>query len=264
MIAIKLQRIWAVTLRYLHQSLRDLFMIADFIYWPLIDIVIWGMMSVWLERSGNQVPNIVIIIVSGLVLWQIVYQANMDITNNLIEEVWSQNLVNMFSSPLTVGEWISAVMLLGTIRMIFVMIFGTVVAWLLYAFNVFAMGWALIPFTLSLLLTGWALGFCTAAFILYGGMRVHWATWAMGAFMSPFIGIYYPADTLPWFCQIISYALPPTYVFEGMRKIIFNGVIPYNYLFISLILNAFYLTLAIYFFKRMFEKSRIMGLNRTE
>jgi ABC-2 type transport system permease protein len=170
----------------------------------------------------------------------------------------------MFSSPLTIGEWIAAVMLLGAIRMFLIILFGSIVAWALYAFNVFAMGWALIPFALSLLLTGWALGFCTAAIILYGGMRVHWATWAMGALMSPFISIYYPASTLPWFGQVIAYLLPPTYVFEGMRKIIFSGSIPFDYLAISLLLNVLYLTLAILFFKHMFEKSRVMGLNRTE
>jgi ABC-2 type transport system permease protein len=264
MIPASFHRIWAITLRYLHQSLRDLLMIADFIYWPLIDIVIWGMMSVWLQNSGTGESNIIITLVSGLVLWQIVYQANIDIANNLIEEVWSQNLVNIFSTPLTINEWIGAVMLLGTIRMFIILLFGSFIAWLFYALKIFTLGWALIPFVISLLLTGWALGFFTAGFILYGGVRVHWATWAIGQFLSPFISIYYPTSTLPKWGQIIAYALPPTYVFEGMRKVIETQMIPYYYLFISLLLNAFYLSLSVMYFKAMFEKSRAMGLSRSE
>src|SRR5437016_1045193 len=113
MSSLKPHRIWAMTLRYWHQSMHDILMIADFLFWPLTDIVLWGMVSVWLERSGSGVPSIVVVIVSGLVLWQIVYQANMDVTNNLIEECWSQNLANIFSSPLLIDEWIAAVMLMG-------------------------------------------------------------------------------------------------------------------------------------------------------
>ena len=264
MISLQFGRVWAITLRYLHQSVRDLLAIADFICWPLIDIVIWGLMSVWVERSGHAVPHVVIMVVSGLVLWQIVYQANMDITNNLLDEFWSHNLVNIFSSPLTINEWISAVMLLGALKMIFIVLFGTITAWLLYAFNVFALGWALIPFALSLLLTGWCLGFFTGALIMYAGMRVHWATWIVGALISPFISIYYPVTTLPGWAQKIAYALPPPFVFEGMRKIILEHTIPFDYLGISIILNLFYLFLSIQFFKYMFEKSRNRGLARIE
>jgi ABC-2 type transport system permease protein len=150
----------------------------------------------------------------------------MNITNNLIDQFWPQNLVHMFGSPLTVNEWISAAMLLGS----FVAL----------------------------------LGFFTAAFIMYGRMRVHWATWAMSAAMSPFIAIYYPIEILPKWCQVIGTLLPPTYVFQGMRRVIIKGIVPWSYLGISLLLNALYLTLAVLFFKYMFEKSKMRELSRVE
>lgn len=264
MIAKRLQRIWAVTLRYLRQSTRDIVSIADFVCWPLIDIIAWGMTSVWFEQSGGGVQHIVVTIVSALVLWQIVYQSNMDITSNLLEEFWSQNLVNLFGSPLTIGEWISAVMLLGFIKMFFIVLLGSAVAWLLYAFNIFAIGWALIPFALSLLLTGWWLGFLTSAFIIYGGMRFSWATWFIGALIAPVIGIYYPVNQLPAFMQLFAKILPPTYIFEGMRTVIFSGTFPIQDLTISICLNIIYLTISIASFRFMFEKSRLKGLARIE
>ena len=264
MISKKLQRTWAVTLRYLRQSTRDIVSLADFVCWPLIDIIAWGMTSVWIEQSGSGVQHIVVTIVSALVLWQIVYQSNMDITNNLLEEFWSQNLVNLFASPLTIGEWIGAVMLLGFIKMFFIVLLGSMVAWFLYTFNIFAMGLALIPFAMLLLMTGWWLGFITASLIIYGGMRFSWATWFIGALIAPVIGIYYPVNQLPAFMQFFAKILPPTYIFEGMRTVIFDHVIPWHYLGISLGLNIFYLTVSIFFFRFMFEKSRIKGLARIE
>jgi ABC-2 type transport system permease protein len=264
MISLKLYRVWATTLRYLHQSTRDLLTIADFIYWPLSDLILWGMMTLWLERAGTSVPHIVIVTITGYVFWQIVYQANMDITNSLIDEFWCQNLVNMFSSPLTLNEWIAAVMLLGTIRTLFLVLMGTFVSWLLYSFNVLALGWILLPSAFSLLITGWSMGFCSAAFILYGGMRAHWSTWAVGALMSPFISIYYPIDTLPTWAQKVAYVLPPTYIFENLRTAICNNIMQYNYIIISLLMSTFYLVLSLIYFKYMFEQSRIRGLARIE
>lgn len=264
MIDIKLYRVWATTLRYMHQSMRDLLIIADFIYWPLTDLILWGMMTLWLERAGTSVPNIVIVTVSGLVFWQIVYQANMDITNSLMDEFWSQNLVNMFSSPLTINEWIVAVMLLGTIRTLFLVLMGTVVSYLLYTFNILGLGWILLPSAISLLITGWSMGFCSAAFILYGGMRAHWSTWAVGALMSPFISIYYPIDTLPSWAQTIAYILPPTYIFENLRMAICENKVNHAYIGISLIMGIVYLILSLIYFKYMFEKSRVRGLARIE
>ncbi|MCX5921854.1 MAG: hypothetical protein NTX86_00835 [Candidatus Dependentiae bacterium] len=155
-------------------------------------------------------------------------------------------------------------MLLGIIRVTFIITLCASFAWMLYSLNIFAIGWMLFPFSLSLLLTGWILGFCTAGLIMHGGMRLNWANWAIGYFISPFIGMYYPVKTLPTWLQCIAYSLPPTYVFEGMRSMMEENIPRIDYMAISLALNVMYLALAIMFFKAMFEKSRARGLARIE
>ena len=38
--------------------------------------------------------------------------------------------------------------------------------------------------------------------------------------IMPLICVYYPVSVLPDWLQVIAWALPPTYVFEGMRALI--------------------------------------------
>lgn len=263
---IKLYRIWAIALRYLRESFRDIFIIADYIYWPIIDIIMWGMMSLWLSQHADNgsTQHLVLVILSGLVFWHIVYQANVEIAKNILEEFWTQNLINIFSTPLTVYEWLSAVMLLGIFRMLFIILFGALVVWVIYALNIFTLGWALVPFACSLLITGWFMGILTAAVVVYGGMRLQWLAWASGWLLAPFSGVFYSIDMLPRWAKLIAYALPPTYVFEGMRSALLQGEIPVNNLIISFSLNFVYLVISILFFTYMFEKSRQKGLGRIE
>lgn len=262
---IKLYRIWAIALRYLRETFRDIFILADYIYWPTIDIIMWGMMTTWLSQHGtSSSSHLVLIILSGLVFWHIVYQANVEIAKSLLEEFWTQNLINLFSSPLNVYEWISAAMLLGIFRMFFTIFFGALVVWVVHSLNIFTIGWALIPFACSLLLTGWFMGITTAAIVLYGGMRAQWLAWASGWLLAPFCGVFYSVEMLPRWAQIISKILPPTYVFEGMRTILLKKSFPINYLILSFGLNLIYIIASVLFFTYMFEKSKERGLGRLE
>jgi ABC-2 type transport system permease protein len=76
--------------------------------------------------------------------------------------------------------------------------------------------------------------------------------------------VFYPVTALPSWAQVISAALPMTYVFEGMRQILSGGPLPLAALLFSLGLDILYLALAILFFGWMFDKSRDKGLGRLE
>jgi ABC-2 type transport system permease protein len=262
--SIKAYRIWAIVLRYMRESFRDIFVVADYLYWPIMDIFMWGMMTVWLAEHHQNPSALVLVVLSGLVFWHIVYQANIEIAKNILDEFWSQNLINLFSSPLTVYEWLIAVMIMGAMRMFFTVLIGFLAVWFFYALNIFSLGYALVPFAASLLMTGWFMGILTAAIILYGGMRTQWLAWAAGWLLAPFSSVFYSVDLLPRWGQIVARCLPTTYVFEGMREVLLNDQIPYNNLIISFCLNSVYLMLAFFVFVHMFEKSRTRGLARLE
>ncbi len=256
-------RIWAVFLRYFYLSAK-LDQLADLFYWPALDILLWGITSTWIQGQETALPHIAIAVMTGIVFWQILWRGNYEVTVNLLEEFWSRNLVNLFSTPLKIGEWISSIMLVGLIKICISMFFGALLVWLLYTLNVFSIGWAFLPFLFSLTLSGWFMGFFSAAIIVYYGKRVQMLAWMMAYIFAPFSAIYYPVSALPGWGQVIAKILPTSYIFEGMREVLNAKTFPVGTFLMSIGLNVLYLTAAMLLFRLLFEKSREKGLARLE
>jgi ABC-2 type transport system permease protein len=258
-----LSRIRGVFFRYYYTAIHGLQQVTDLFYWPLVDILLWGITSMWIQKQSS-VPNLPLILMTGLIFWQIAWRGSVDISVNILQEFWHRNLVNLFSTPLKISEWIAGVILLCFCKLLITIAFGGFVVYLLYSLNVFSLGWAFLPFAALLLMFGWSIGFISAGNIIYWGHQVEMLAWMIAFVFAPFSAVFYPVDTLPAWVQTISWSLPTTYVFEGMRQILNGGAFPISYWFNSLVLNVLYLSLAVSFFKMMFEKSRVKGLARLE
>lgn len=255
-------RIKGVFLRYFY-TLKDFHQLSDLFYWPLVDILLWGLTSIWIQHQNN-VPNLPLILMTALIFWQVTWRGAIGISFNLLQEFWHRNLVNLFSTPLKLSEWICGTLLLGFCKLFASIAFGILVVYLLYALNVFTVGWAFIPFAALLFMFGWSVGFLSSGLIIYWGNKVEMFAWMMPFLFAPFSAVFYPVDVLPWWAQGIAWCLPTTYVFEGMRQILAGGVFPWSYFWISLALNCVFIYLAILFFQTMFKKSLVKGLARLE
>ena len=126
-----------------------------------------------------------------------------------------------------------AVFILGLIKMFFSVGFSIFLAIILYKTNIFSLGLYLIPFIVSLTLTGWAVGLFVSGLIIRYGMRIQTFAWGGIALLSPFSGVYYPISTLPIWAQKVAMFVPTSYIFEGMRSVIFKGSMLYSDLFKS-------------------------------
>lgn len=257
------QRIWAVFLRYFYFFAKMDHM-ADLFFWPALDIFLWGMTSVWIQKSDTSFHSIALAILTGLVFWQIIWRSNYEVSVNLLQEFWNRNMVNLFSTPLKLKEWITSLMLVGIFKIFITVSFGAFVVWLLYALNIFGLGWVLLPFCASLLLSGWFIGFLSASIMIYFGQRVQMLAWMTAYVFAPFSAVFYPLTALPQWAQIIAKGLPMTYIFEGMRKVLHEKIFSWDDFGMSLLLNFLYLTATMYLFGKMFEKSRAKGLARLE
>lgn len=257
-----LSRIRGVFLRYFY-TMKDLSQLSDLFYWPLVDILLWGLTSIWVEQT-TQAPDLPLILMTALIFWQIAWRGSIGISIHILQEFWHRNLLNLFSTPLKISEWIYGVLLLSTCKLFISIGFATLMVYILYSLNVFAMGWAFLPFAVLLYIFGWTIGFFAASLIIYWGHKVEMFAWMLPFLFAPFSAVFYPVSVLPGWAQIIAWSLPTTYVFEGMREILRGGSFPYSYFAISLVLSTLFLTISIYAFKKMFEKSLNKGLARLE
>jgi ABC-2 type transport system permease protein len=258
------RRIGAMVMRHLYMFPRTLDRWSESIYWPVLDLVLWGITTRWVENGRGEVPHLALAVLTAVVFWQVVWRANYEISVNLLEEIWNQNLVNLFSTPLTVWEWSLSLIVLGVLKNVLTMIVGAGAVWLLYRLNVFAVGWLMLPFLFALMMSGWFMGFTASGVIIRYGKSLQSIAWMAGYALAPFSAVFYPLHVLPDWAQVIARALPMTYVFEGMRQVLRGDELPVAELLISFGLNTVYLVLSVVFFGRMFEKSRERGLARLE
>src|SRR3982750_2005036 len=101
----KLHRIFGIILRYLFLFRRSFDRLSDAFYWPTIDLLVWGITSAYLQSFAPKTSPVILIIVSGILLWLITWRAQYEISVGLLEDMWNKNLINIFVSPLKFSEW---------------------------------------------------------------------------------------------------------------------------------------------------------------
>lgn len=257
----KLYRIYGIILHYYYSFKHSYDKLVDAFYWPTLDLFLWGLTSTYIQKSGMGLPNIMLIVLSGIVFWIIFWRAQYEITIGLLDELWNKNLVNLFVTPLRFGEWVIAWLVMGILKGIVSFAFASTFAFVLYKTNIFVYGFAILPFMFILLLAGWSVGFIVASIIMRYGSKVQTLAWSFPWIIAPFSAIYYPVSILPEWARYITAVVPTSYVFEGMREIIATGIFDWNKFLIALVLSLIYLTISIIFinisFKRIMQKGII-------
>lgn len=256
-----LQRLYAFCLRHVYPLRRDFDLLSDMLYWPIIDVLLWGITSTWLSGgSGSSIVSSAILF--GLIFWNVIWRSQSEVSRNLIEEIWNSNLVNLFSTPLSINEWVFGVLILSIFKMLFTVLVLIPIILILYSVNIFVLGWWLLPFFVCTVMTGWWVGFISAGVVIRWGQKVQTIVWTLPGILLPFSAVYFPLALLPTFLRPISYLIPTTYVFESMRSFLQTGTVDWKYLAISFALNIFYLTLSLKWFQASFKESLKLGLAR--
>jgi ABC-2 type transport system permease protein len=175
-------------------------------------------------------------------------------------DVWSRNFLNLFASPLSIREYVGGLVLTSIATSAFGLVTMVFLATTVFGLSFFVYGVMLVPFLLVLFLFGIALGIFASALVLRFGPASEWIVWPVPAFLSPFAAIFYPVSSLPQWMQPVSYLLPPSYVFEGMRTIVTGGAYRGTALLLSACLAMLYILLASWFFTRLHRHAVRTGL----
>ncbi len=256
-----LRRVWVLVLRYLFIYRRSAVRQFEIVFWPTMGLLVWGYVTTFIQRAGQgELPRLITFLIGAMIFWDILYRSQQGVTLSFLEDVWARNLLNIFCAPVRLGEYIFATFLFGLLRAGVTLSFLAGLAWVLYHFNLFDLGFSLIPFMANLLLLGLALGMMTIAIILRFGQGSQALAWAVPFLVQPFAAVFYPVSVLPKWMQTIGLAIPCTYVFEGMREVIRSGSIPWHQLAWATGLNVIYLGIGIWLLARMFNRARDRGL----
>lgn len=256
----KMDRIAALIQRHLYLYRRSIPRLAEIFFWPLLDLLLWGFVTLYLREFQDDLPRFVAFFLGALILWDILYRAQQGISISFLEEIWAKNLLNLFVSPMRAGEFLAALMSLSVIKLLLAATASTLLAWYLYSFNVFLLGISLIPFVLNLMVMGWAIGIITMSTILRYGQEAEVMAWGLAFLVQPISAVFYPVAVLPPWLQPFALMMPASHVFEGMRAVIEGGGIPVKNLLVAALLNMVYLSGAICFFFRNLKVVKEKGL----
>jgi ABC-2 type transport system permease protein len=254
------QRIAAVCYRYLYLYKRSAPRLMEIFYWPLLDLLLWGFITLYLGKYRQNLPNFAAFLLGALILWDILFRSQQGISVSFLEDVWSRNFLNLFASPLRPGEYLIALMLMSIFKILAAAAVMCSLAWLFYSFNIFLLGLSLVPFVLCLVMFGWAIGIVTVSFILRFGQEAEILAWGLGLLFQPVSAVFYPVSVLPAFLRTLARGVPASYVFEGMRQVITAGRFDIHSLAVALALSAVYLVLSLLIFHFVFHNVRKKGL----
>src|ERR1700685_2060022 len=256
----KLYRIRAVIMRHMYELRRNPNHLTNMVYWPVINVAMWGFFTIYLARQNNLQPGIVSGLLGAVILWGLFNAFQRDMAVGFLDELWSRNLTNLFASPLTISEYITGLIMINLMKAMIGMAAESLIAWLCFRYNIFPMLLAFIPFILNLMLFALSIGIAVTGLIFRFTTRFQVMAWGLAGLLMPFSCVFYPLKSLPRFLQPIAYMLPTTHSFEGMRNVISRGVVSGEFFRWGLALNAGYFVIALLFFHWMFASARSRGL----
>jgi ABC-2 type transport system permease protein len=254
-----LTRIWGIVYRHLCLYRHSWPRMLELIYWPTLQMCIWGFTTSYLVSRGNSPAAIAGgALLGGVLLWEVTLRSQMGVAITFLEELWSRNLGHIFVSPIRPWELIAAQLGVSLMRTLFGILPAIGLAWLLYAFDLFAMGPIIVLFFLNLIIMGWWIALGVVSVILRHGLGAEVLAWSVTFGLAPLSAVFYPVSVLPAAIQPIALAIPATHVFEGMRAAL-TGTIRWDHLAAAAALNVVWALAATALFAWQFRRARTTG-----
>jgi ABC-2 type transport system permease protein len=257
-----LTRVYAVFIRQLFLLKSNPTRVGGIFLWLVIDIVQWGFISRYLGSFGEATFNFITVILGAILLWEFMSRIQQGILMAFLEDIWTQNFINFFASPLRIREYLGGLVLTSITTGLAAFAAIVAIAGAAFGYNILKIGVLLLPFMIILLIFGIGMGIFVSAMIFRLGPSAEWLGWPIPMVLSLFAGVYYPVSTLPQPLRAFAALLPPSYVFESMRSILTSGALPgglFANLLMGTLLSLIYLFLTSLFFIHIYRKNLKSG-----
>ena len=138
-------KIYALGLRHLYLIMNSFPRVLDLIYWPTVQIFLWGFISKFFTLNSEYYSNTVGVILTAAILYDFLFRASISFNMMFLEEIWSRNFTNLFIAPLKIREIIAALTLTAIIRTLIGLIPAVLIAIPLFGVSVLELGLPFIP-----------------------------------------------------------------------------------------------------------------------
>jgi ABC-2 type transport system permease protein len=253
------RRIGAMIARYWYLLRSSWPRLLELIYWPTVQMLMWGFLQLYIGENSGFFARAGGTFIGAVLLWDILFRGQLGFSVSFLEEMWSRNLANLMISPLRPIEFVMALMVMSLVRLAIGMVPVSLLAIAFFGFNLYGLGLALAAFFANLILTSWAVGIFVSGLVMRNGLGAESFAWTIMFLVMPLACVYYPVAVLPGWLQWVSLALPPTYVFEGMRGLLIEHIFRADLMWRALALNVVWFGAGAFGFMRLLDASRRHG-----
>ncbi|HYM31374.1 MAG TPA: ABC transporter permease [Candidatus Cybelea sp.] len=254
------RRVGAMVLRHWYVLRGSWPRIVELAYWPTVQMVLWGFMTQFLVSQTSYVAQAFGVLLSGVLLWDVLFRGQLGVSISFFEEIWARNLGHLFVSPLRPYEMVGSLGGMSLIRTVIGVVPAAIMATIFFGFSLASLGISLVAFFFLLLVMGWALGLLICGIVMRYGQGAESLAWAAIFAVAPVSGIYYPISVLPGWLQVVAHFLPSSYVFEGMRGVLARHEVRVDLMAHAAVLDVVYLAVGIAAFLAYFRMARRRGL----
>jgi ABC-2 type transport system permease protein len=252
-------RVGAMVRRYWYLLRSSWPRILDLIYWPTVQMLMWGFLQTYVTQHGGPFTRAAGVFIGAVLLWDILFRGQLGFSISFLEEMYAHNLANIMMSPLRPVEFVAALMIMSVVRLSIGMVPVTLLAIAFFGFNLWSLGLALAAFFVNLILTSWSIGVFVAGLLLRNGLGAESMAWTIMFLFLPLACVYYPVAVLPHWLQYVAWSLPPTYVFEGMRALLIHHVFRADLMLEAFAFNVVLFAAASLAFHRLLQSARRAG-----
>jgi ABC-2 type transport system permease protein len=253
------RRIGAMVLRHWYVIRSSWPRTAELIYWPLVQMLTWGFLQTYLAQATSLAGRAAGLFIGGVLLWDILVRGQLGFSVAFLEEFWSRNLGHLMMSPLRPAELVASLIAVSFIKLTVAMVPVALMAYWFFGFNLFGLGVGFAALFANLVVMSWALGLVSAGVVLRWGLGAENVAWLVAFVLLPLCCVYYPVATLPGWLQPVSLALPPTWVFEGLRALVLNHTFEARYMLYAFLLNLGYFAMGAGAFAYFLHQARMSG-----
>jgi ABC-2 type transport system permease protein len=224
-----LWRVLAIARRHAYVMQRSPHRLFDVVVWPAVDCVLFGSIGIFAASRASSAPQqVAMYLFVGVVLWHVVYQAQIALSTGFLEETWSRSMLNLMVTPMREWEYVAGVALFGLVKMVAGVGAVALIAWALYAFSITSMGFALLPVAALLMVAGWAIALFVIGLVLRFGQGAEALAWGILFVVMPLSGVFYPVTSLPAVLRPVAQLLPTTHAFAAGRTFAAGGPTPWR------------------------------------
>jgi ABC-type multidrug transport system ATPase subunit len=250
-----LNRAFAFTMRSAIFAVRNLFVMTDVFFWPMISLISIGFMAKFVKLG----PETLGFVMTGTLAAGILQITQLDVGYTVLYELWSKSLKHTLLTPVGVSEGVAGTWIVGMVRgFIAFVLLASCAAW---GFGFHLPG----PLTTVLFLFGlfacaFILGILVNILILSFGQKVEITAWMFAQLFMIICGIYYPVEMLPKVFQYVAYMVPITHFLEFFRQS--YGFHPHTAypLLTGFALTLLYIMLALRFLGHAYTRARTKGI----